>query len=79
MQQLTFDPIQPKDGTLLAAVLQLLYDRREGICRRSAVEELDCYELSARIGELEKLGWTITKRRCNLHYHQRRFVRYSLA
>lgn len=78
MQQMTFEALEPRKGSAKSAVLSLLRSYPDGICRRIAAQH-DVYELSARIGELEKLGWTITKRRCNLHYHQRRFVRYSLA
>jgi hypothetical protein len=77
MQQMTFDPIAPKEGTLKAAVLELLYTY-PGICRRSAVDELDCYELASRIGELRALGYVIGTRRCERHYHRQHFKEYYL-
>lgn len=77
-QNRLFEPIKPKAGTLQAAVLELLYLRREGVCRRDAVDVLDCYELSARIGELTDRGYRIEKRPCQRHYHRRRFVQYFL-
>lgn len=77
--QLTFEPTRPKAGTLQAAVLELLYTYRGGICRRTAVEALDCYELPARIVELTKLGWMIGKRKCKRHPHRHPFVEYYLA
>lgn len=75
--QLSFDPIKPKAGTLKAAVLELLYTL-PGICRRSAVDELDCYELASRIGELRALGYAIGTRPCERHYHRQRFTEYFL-
>lgn len=75
--QMAFTPIKPKEGTLKAAVLELLRIK-DGLCRRSAVQELDCYELASRIGELRALGYTIGTRRCERHHHRQRFTEYFL-
>lgn len=75
--QLTFEPSAPKEGTLKAAVLELLYTL-PGICRRSAVDELDCYELASRIGELRALGYAIGTRPCERHFHRQSFKEYFL-
>lgn len=77
MEQLTLAPLKPKPGTLKAAVLELLYTY-PGICRRIAVDELDCYELASRIGELRALGYVIGARPCRRHYHRQSFKEYFL-
>lgn len=75
--QLSLDPIQPKPGSAKEAVWHLLMMFPDGICRRIAAE-WDIYELSARIGELERDGWTILKSRCERHSHRQRFTLYKL-
>lgn len=78
MQQLTFDPIQPKPGSVKASVLHLMLAMPDGICRRDAANLIDVYELSNRIGELQADGWVIHKGRCERHHHRQRFTLYSL-
>lgn len=77
MQQLSLDPLLPKRGSVKFAVWHLLMTRPDGLCRRDFAKE-DIYEVSARIGELEKLGWPIRKGRCDRHNHRHPFVEYSL-
>ena len=76
--QLAFTPTRPKPGTVKAAVLELLYTYRGGVCRRTAATIVDCYELASRIGELRALGYRIGTRRCVRHHHRGRFVEYFL-
>jgi len=76
--QLTLDPVWPKEDTAKSAVLHLMLAHPDGICRRDAVNYIDCYELSARIGELQADGWQIHKSRCERHGHRQRFTLYSL-
>ena len=78
MSQPAFMPTRPKAGTVKAAVLELLYTYRQGICRRTAATILDVYELASRIGELRALGYRIGTRRCVRHHHRGRFVEYFL-
>lgn len=77
MQQLTLDPIQPKPGSVKAAVLNLLMAYPDGLCRRDFANE-DIFELSNRIGELQADGWIIHKSRCEKHHHRQRFTLYSI-
>jgi hypothetical protein len=77
--QLTLDPIWPKQGSVKAAVLNFILARPDGSCRRDFAE-IDVYEVSARIGELQKDGWQISNRPCSRHQHrpESHFVEYSL-
>lgn len=75
--QLTFDPIQPKPGTVKAAVLNLLLAYPDGLCRRDFAQH-DIYELSNRIGELEADGWVVHKGKCERHRHRHQFTLYKL-
>lgn len=78
MQQTTPDgdpggspsPVVPKVGTVQRAVLNLL-SYHEAFCRREFAQH-DIYEVSARIGELRRLGWHIGSRPCKRHEHQSR-------
>lgn len=77
MQQMTFEALEPRKGSAKSAVLSLLRSYPDGLCRRDFARE-DIYEVSARIGELEKLGWQIRKSRCDRHNHRHAFVEYSI-
>lgn len=75
--QLTFDPIQPKPGSVKSAVLHYLQAYPDGRCRRDFAL-IDIYELSNRIGELEADGWVIQKGKCERHNHRHPFTLYKL-
>lgn len=76
--QLSLDPVMPKPGSVKAAVLNLMLGMPDGICRRDAAVEIEVYELSNRIGELEADGWVILKSKCERHNHRQKFTLYSL-
>lgn len=51
----------------------------DGACRRDFAADLDVYEVSNRIGEIEaRLGITIERERCRIHKHRTAFTRYRL-
>lgn len=78
-RQLPLDPPWPKPGSVKSAVLHYLMGRPEGSCRRDFAQ-IDIYEVSARIGELQRDGWPITKRKCSRHHHrpESHFVEYLI-
>jgi hypothetical protein len=63
-------PQEPKPGTVKASIMQLLRQHPEGLCRRNWAQ-YDIYEVSARIGELQRDGWVIGIRRCSRHDHRK--------
>lgn len=78
MEQLSFEPIWPKENTVGAQILGLLTDFPDGLCREDfALNHI--YEVSARIGELQKMGWLISNRKCQRHKHRGNIVEYFLA
>lgn len=76
-EQLTFEPIRPTKGTVKALVWHELMAHPEGLCRRDFAQ-MDVYELSNRIGELEKDGWIIWKGKCERHHHRHPFTLYKI-
>lgn len=77
--QLSFAPIEPKSGTVKAALLDMLRGWPDGICRKDAAVQLEVYELSARVLELEADGFLILRTRCTRHRHRQKFVNYRLG
>lgn len=75
--QLTLNPIKPKLGTVKAVVLGELLANPDGRCRRDFAL-IDVYEVSNRIGELEKDGWFIAKGKCERHNHRHPFTLYQI-
>jgi hypothetical protein len=80
VEQLLFEPFAPKPGSVKSAVLHYLLSRPDGSCRRDFATDIDVYEVSARIGELEADGWVIYRQRCTRHQHRREshFLEYFL-
>lgn len=78
MNQLTFDTMEPPKGTVRSSVLNLLRAYPDGLCREDFASG-HIYEVSARIGELQKLGWAITTSPCRRHQHRTRIVEYRLG
>lgn len=51
----------------------------DGACRRDFAADLDVFEVSNRISEIEdRLGIVIERERCRIHKHRVAFVRYRL-
>lgn len=63
-----------------AAVYLILAGRPyDGACRRDFALEYEIYEVSNRIGEVERrLGITIERARCRKHAHRRPVTLYRL-
>ena len=59
-------------------VLDLLRWNPDGMCRRTFANH-DVWEVSARVGELERAGFTVSRRPCNRHNHRTRVVEYRLG
>lgn len=78
MDQLSFKALRPKEGTVRYSVLHMLEVHPYGLCREDFVKD-HIYEVSARVGELQKMGWVITTAPCLRHHHQSRIVQYQLA
>lgn len=76
--QLTFAPLEPKDGTVRKGVLNMLRHYPYGLCRQDFAEH-EIYEVSARVGELQKDGWVITTKICERHMHRTRIIEYRLG
>lgn len=77
MDQLSFKALEPKDGTVRKSVLTMLRYYPAGLCRQDFADN-HIYEVSARVGELQKMGWVITTSPCLRHHHQSRIVQYQL-
>lgn len=71
-----YDRLTDLQGLIYAYLLARPFD---GACRRDFAADLDVYEISNRIGEIEaRLGITIERERCRIHKHRTAFVRYRL-
>lgn len=79
MNQMTLEPLWPKEGTVRYLVLSALGDAYPGgVCRREFAHRFDVYEVSNRIGELKAMGWRIGTKPCKRHDHKAQIVDYYL-